>query len=79
MHFYSEAAIFDLRHVQNNNQTAQPIVTFPQSNTRLNGAHFSPLTGNYVSTLSEDTLSIYDVEGCTKAKCKFTVALNYNS
>jgi len=63
-----------LNQFPNSHKAAEPIVTFPLSNTRLQSAHFSPITGKFVSTLSDNALSIFDIEGITdgaEADCKF--------
>lgn len=63
--------------MESSREAARPVTTFPQSITRLHGAHFSPLTGKYVSTLSDDMLSIFDMEDCVsgdgEAKCELSL------
>jgi WD40 repeat protein len=66
-----EIGIFDMRYTATN-AVAVPVVSFPEASKRINGASFSPITGNFaLTTGADDTITLYDVQkGNSEPECK---------
>jgi WD40 repeat protein len=66
-----EIGIFDMRYTATN-AVAVPVVSFPKASKRINGASFSPITGNFaLTTGADDTITLYDVQiGKSEPECK---------
>jgi WD40 repeat protein len=66
-----EIGIFDMRYTATND-VAVPVVSFPKASKRINGASFSPITGNFaLTTGADDTITLYDVQkGNSEPECK---------
>ncbi|XP_046452333.1 WD repeat-containing protein 76-like isoform X1 [Daphnia pulex] len=65
-----EIGIFDMRYTATN-AVAVPVVSFPEASKRINGASFSPITGNFaLTTGADDTITLYDVQkGESEPEC----------
>ncbi|XP_046644407.1 WD repeat-containing protein 76-like [Daphnia pulicaria] len=65
-----EIGIFDMRYTATND-VAVPVVSFPKASKRINGASFSPITGNFaLTTGADDTITLYDVQkGKSEPEC----------
>ncbi|KAI9554166.1 hypothetical protein GHT06_019438 [Daphnia sinensis] len=76
---YGEMGIFDMRYTSNNeDELADPVISFPKAPKGIHGAFFSPITGQYaLITCTDDTLKLYDVQkGKAEAECIKSISHN---
>lgn len=65
-----------MRYTSNNDdELADPVISFPKAPKGVHGAFFSPITGQYaLITCTDDTLKLYDVQkGKAEVECKFQI------
>lgn len=76
---YGELGIFDMRYTSNNDdELADPVISFPKAPKGVHGAFFSPITGQYaLITCTDDTLKLYDVQkGKAEVECIKSISHN---
>ena len=69
-----------MRFVQpiSSEESTDPVIRIPQNSSRLSGAFFSPLSGDYAMVTGKNVLEVYDLrEEVAKCKEKELLLIDY--